>query len=63
MVSEPTYMIRRFYADDSDPRHGTVIKRGLTLADAQAHCQDPNTRHVDLKTRRTVWFDGYEREA
>ena len=33
-----------------------VIKRGLTLEEAQAHCNDP-------KTEGEGWFDGYEKEG
>lgn len=47
-----------------------VIKRGLTLEQAQAHCKDPETsfrtctkaagkRRTEL---RGGWFDGYTRE-
>jgi hypothetical protein len=32
-----------------------VIKRGLTLQQAQAHCRDP-------KTHGAGWFDGYDEE-
>jgi hypothetical protein len=47
-----------------------VIARGLTLAEAQAHCQDPETSSRTATSaaarRRTqqrgAWFDGYERE-
>ena len=44
-----------------------TIKRGLTLAEAQAHCQDPETSSstatkpaARARTRRVgPWFDGY----
>lgn len=48
-----TYMIIRFYRDD---RPSEVVRTGLTLVEAQAHCRRPDTRGED-------WFDGYEREA
>ena len=32
-----------------------VIKRGLTLQEAQEHCRDP-------KTSGDGWFDGYREE-
>ena len=47
-----TYKIVRFYADDT-PRE--VIETGLTLAEAQAHCDREDT-HGD------GWFDGYTAE-
>jgi len=48
-----TYKIIRFYKDHYRNR---VIKRGLTLEEAQAHCSDPKTR------KEGVWFDGYAKE-
>lgn len=45
------YEIVRFYADR--PLHPEVRKTGLSLEEAQAHCQDPTTREEG------VWFDGY----
>ena len=44
-----------------------VIKRGLSLEDAQRHCEDPETSSATAKrpenVRRTKlrgpWFDGY----
>ena len=56
MSAEPTYLIRRFYADDSHPDHRKVIKRGLTLAEAQEHCQDEDTSEPG------IWFDGYNED-
>jgi hypothetical protein len=47
-----TYKIIRFRFNDSKP---LTIKKGLTLEEAQAHCQDP-------KTSGESWFDGYESE-
>ena len=46
-----------------------VIRTGLTLAEAQAHCQDPETssatatgKVAKARTRRIGrWFDSYER--
>lgn len=45
-----------------------VIRRGLTLEEAQAHCQDPETssstatgKVARARTKRVgPWFDGYE---
>lgn len=57
------YNIVRFYL------HGRsrVVKRGLTLKQAQAHCSDPETSSSTCtkasgkrRTReRGSWFDGY----
>lgn len=48
-----TYKIIRFYRDDN--KNSKVILTGLTLEQAQNHCQDPNTSGVG-------WFDGYNEE-
>ena len=48
-----TYKIIRFYKNHNRNR---VIKRGLTLEEAQAHCRDPKTR------KEGEWFDGYAKE-
>ena len=46
-----------------------VIKRGLTLEEAQAHCQRPDTRKAITKVwpdgstfEHVEWFDGYDEE-
>jgi len=46
-----TYKIIRFRFKGNN----RVIKRGLTLEEAQAHCSDP-------KTEGNGWFDGFEKE-
>ncbi len=47
-----TYKIVRLYQDETSRN---IIARGLTLEEAQAHCQRDDT-HGD------GWFDGYEEE-
>lgn len=46
-----TYKIIRFYSQDDRE----VIEEGLTLEEAQEHCNRKDT-HGD------GWFDGYEKE-
>lgn len=48
-----TYKIVRFYRED---KPADVIVRGLTLEQAQAHCQRDDTSGDG-------WFDGYEEES
>ena len=60
------YNIVRFYADAGIRRR--TIKRGVTRAEAQFHCSDPETssstatnRVASARTRRVGrWFDGFE---
>jgi hypothetical protein len=47
-----TYKIVRFYQGRQPP---AVLVRGLTLEQAQAHCQRDDTQGDG-------WFDGYEEE-
>lgn len=64
------YLIRRLYRDQDPPLHGTVIRRGLTLAEARAHCNDPETSSRTCTTveghNRTAtlgpWFDSYDED-
>lgn len=55
-----TYKIVRFY-DDINKR-SKVIKRGLTLEQAQAHCRDPRTSTNGEEPIGMNWFDGYTKE-
>jgi hypothetical protein len=55
-----TYKIVRMYWDETENDHLRVIKEGLTLDEAQAHCQRDDT-HAK-RDGLTVWFDGYEKE-
>lgn len=63
------YQIVRFYQSAGIRRR--VIATGLTLAGAQAHCQDPETssstatgKTARARTRRVgAWFDGYEEQS
>ena len=59
------FNIVRLYQDASI--RSRVIKRGLTLAQAQAHCRDPETssstatgkRALERTARLGPWFDAY----
>lgn len=48
-----TYKIVRFYANGRNPR---VMDTGLTLEQAQKHCEDPKTKKTG------VYFDGFTKE-
>jgi hypothetical protein len=60
------FRVVRFYRDAYPRRR--IIDCGLTLAQAQAHCSDPETssstaagKVAKARTRRLgAWFDGYE---
>jgi len=60
-------IIRHYFRSNMSNR---VIETGLTLAEAQAHCQDPETssrtctsaRRRKMTERVGPWFDGYERQ-
>ena len=60
------YKIVRFYGDFAG--HKRTVVTGLTLDEAQAHCQDPETssstcQRPENKSRTKLmgpWFDGYE---
>lgn len=64
-----TYKIVRFYQNNEDLNR-TVVTRGLTLEQAQAHCNDPETSSRTATSPEAVarteahgaWFDGYEEE-
>lgn len=63
-----TYVIKRFFQREEVPTR--TIKRGLSLAEARAWCNDPQTSSatatretaVALAERLGPWFDGYEEE-
>lgn len=63
----PHYKIIRFYRNDLPSE---VVRTGLTLEEAQAHCRDRETSSSTcvhpLNVARTFalgpWFDGYDDE-
>ena len=63
------YSIIRMYQREGE--RSKVIKAGLTLAEAQQHCRDPETSSStatspDAKQRtrtRGPWFDGYQGDS
>ena len=68
-MSGGTYKIVRFYRDNEDLNR-TIVTRGLTLEQAQAHCNDPetssstctNAEGLERTKKHGPWFDGYEEE-
>ncbi len=50
-----TYKIVRYYHPSKNKSNRT-IQTGLTLEQAQEHCQDPSTR------KEGEYFDGYQSE-
>ena len=58
------YQIVRFYFKGGH----RILEHGLTLAEAQAHCKDPNTSSTTATSsqakavtkRMGPWFDGYQ---
>ncbi len=52
-----TYKIVRFYAPHLGNQKRQVIKTGLTLDEAQEHCNDPKTK------KEGEWFDGFMRDV
>jgi hypothetical protein len=55
-MKNKTYKIIRFYRNSDHKNHMKIMKRGLSLAEAQQHCQDERTKKCG------VWFDGYGEE-
>lgn len=66
-AAEATYQIVRQYYSGG----GRVVRRGLTLAEAQAHCRDRETcsrtatrpENVRRTLARGQWFDGFAAEV
>ena len=52
------YKIGRFYNKEGSVETRT-IKKGLTLQEAQTHCQREDTHGVHNNTK---WFDGYTKD-
>lgn len=64
------YKIVRIYFDREKAPNRRVVKRDLTLEEAQAHCKGPQSssrtctsRAGKARTRKYgPWFDGYEEQ-
>lgn len=62
------YKVVRMYQREDSRHLRRTVKSGLTLEQAQAHCQNPETSSSTCRksanVRRTrqhgPWFDGYE---
>ena len=63
-----TYKIVRFYSDPKFEKE--IVRTGLSLEEAQAHCNDPETSYLTatsseaeyLTALRGPWFDGFTSE-
>lgn len=55
-----TYKIVRMWSPSLDKPY-KIIKRGLTLEEAQTHCRLESTHKRDIDGN-IVWFDGYDEE-
>ena len=58
-------MYNRLDADGEFLTKHRIVRRGLTLEEAQAHCNDPATSSLSgtAKPKGAYdWFDGYEEE-
>lgn len=66
-AQKQTYSIIRFYFGAYDPE---ILDTGLTLRQAQLHCQNPETSSStanspeahELTQEKGDWFDGYEED-
>ena len=62
-----TYKIVRFYFNNSEKK---IVKRGLTLEEAKAHCHSPESSSRTCTSpvgktrtkRKGPWFDGFAEE-
>ena len=67
-TNEKTYKVIRMFANTD--LSSKVVKRHLTLEQAQAWCKDPETssrtctskKAKNLTARCGAWFDGYSEE-
>ena len=55
---EQTYCIVRFHFNGNRE----TIEEGLTLEEAKAHCNDPDSKSHDAVPGPGSWFDGFEEE-
>ena len=63
-----SYKIVRMFFDRA--KRNSVIKRNLTLTEAQEYCSDPETSSSTCKSNTAIhftntngaWFDGYQKE-
>lgn len=63
-----SYRIVRRYQRDNEPNE--IIRRGLTLKEAQAHCSDKETSSktcthrtgLERTAKHGEWFDSYDEE-